>query len=97
MPRTLRPRDKYHAPSFKSKHPRYKDSDPLNFSYYSALDLLIMDHPQIKVWVHGHTHESHDYKIGETRILCNPRGYSTLGNHDQENKNFDINKSFEVE
>ena len=27
------------------------------------------------VWIHGHTHESHDYHVGATRIICNPRGY----------------------
>ena len=34
-----------------------------------------MDHPQIKLWTHGHTHEDFDYMVGETRIVCNPRGY----------------------
>jgi hypothetical protein len=34
-----------------------------------------MDHPQIKLWTHGHTHHKFDYMIGETRIVCNPRGY----------------------
>ncbi|MFL9499143.1 metallophosphoesterase [Rhodopseudomonas palustris] len=27
------------------------------------------------LWVHGHVHESWDYAIGETRVICNPRGY----------------------
>jgi len=31
--------------------------------------------PQIKLWVHGHTHDPYDYVIGETRVVCNPRGY----------------------
>jgi Icc-related predicted phosphoesterase len=26
-------------------------------------------------WMHGHTHDSIDITIGETRILCNPYGY----------------------
>ena len=43
--------------------------------YSSSLDEFIMDHPQIKLWTHGHTHEPFDYMIGETRIFCNPRGY----------------------
>ena len=29
----------------------------------------------IKLWVHGHTHDEFDYKIGITRVVCNPRGY----------------------
>ncbi len=28
-----------------------------------------------KLWVHGHTHDACDYVVGETRIVCNPRGY----------------------
>jgi hypothetical protein len=34
-----------------------------------------MNNPQIKVWTHGHTHETFDYMVGTTRIVCNPRGY----------------------
>ena len=34
-----------------------------------------MDRPQIKLWTHGHTHHAFDYVIGETRVVCNPRGY----------------------
>ncbi len=28
-----------------------------------------------RLWIHGHTHDSFDYQIGKTRIVCNPRGY----------------------
>ena len=27
------------------------------------------------LWIHGHVHESLDYSIGGTRVICNPRGY----------------------
>ncbi len=27
------------------------------------------------LWVHGHGHSSVDYMEGDTRVLCNPRGY----------------------
>jgi Icc-related predicted phosphoesterase len=27
------------------------------------------------LWIHGHVHESWDYEIGGTRVICNPRGY----------------------
>ena len=36
------------------------------------------------IWIHGHTHESFDYHIGKTRIVCNPRGYASI----EENKGF---------
>ncbi len=26
----------------------------------------------------GHTHDSFDYNINGTRVICNPRGYSTF-------------------
>lgn len=27
------------------------------------------------LWVHGHTHEAFDYRIGNTRVIVNPRAY----------------------
>jgi len=65
----------HHAPSKQSTHPRYADEVIMNGGYSTALDEFIMDHPQIKLWTHGHTHEDFDYMIGTTRIVCNPRGY----------------------
>ena len=65
----------HHSPSRLSTHPRYKDETIMNGGYSSNLDEFIMDHPQIKLWTHGHTHEDFDYMIGSTRIVCNPRGY----------------------
>ena len=65
----------HHAPSKQSTHPRYKDEEVMNGGYSSELSEFILDHPQIKLWTHGHTHEDFDYMIGSTRIVCNPRGY----------------------
>jgi len=65
----------HHAPSKLSTHPRYKHDTLMNGAYSSSLDDFIMDHPQIKLWTHGHTHEDFDYMLGTTRIVCNPRGY----------------------
>ena len=65
----------HHAPSRLSTHPRYAHDTIMNGGYSSELDDFILDHPQIKLWTHGHTHEDFDYCIGSTRILCNPRGY----------------------
>jgi hypothetical protein len=47
----------------------------MNGAYSSRLDDFILNHPQIKLWTHGHTHEDFDYMIGTTRVVCNPRGY----------------------
>jgi Icc-related predicted phosphoesterase len=65
----------HHAPSKQSTHPRYKNEEVMNGAYSSDLSEFILDHPQIKLWTHGHTHEDFDYMIGSTRIVCNPRGY----------------------
>lgn len=65
----------HHTPSLFSCHPQYKDDDLMNGGYHSDLSEFILDRPQIKLWTHGHTHHPFDYTIGETRVVCNPRGY----------------------
>ena len=47
----------------------------MNGGYHSNLEEFIMDRPNIKLWTHGHTHEDFDYMVGDTRVVCNPRGY----------------------
>ena len=69
----------HHSPSFQSVHETYKTQYLMNGGYHSDLSEFILDHPQIKLWTHGHTHYPFDYKIGETRIVCNPRGYESDG------------------
>ena len=66
----------HHTPSLTSCHPRYKDDDLMNGGYHSDLSEFILDRPGIKLWTHGHTHELFDYMIGDTRVVCNPRGYA---------------------
>lgn len=69
----------HHAPSFKSVSPQYQTQTLMNGGYASDLSEFIMDHPQIVLWTHGHMHQPFDYVIGETRIVCNPRGYENDG------------------
>ena len=47
----------------------------MNGGYCSDLSEFILDRPQIKLWVHGHTHTPCNYELGDTRVVCNPRGY----------------------
>jgi len=70
----------HHAPSKASTHPRYQTELIMNGAYSSRLDDFILNHPQIKLWTHGHTHEEFDYMIGTTRVVCNPRGYINYEN-----------------
>lgn len=65
----------HHSPSKLSTKPCYEKDVIVNGAYSSDLSEFILDHPQIKVWTHGHTHHEFDYMIGSTRIVCNPRGY----------------------
>lgn len=65
----------HHAPSKSSTKPRYQHDTLMNGGYSSDLSEFILDHPQIKLWTHGHTHDIFDYMIGTTRVACNPRGY----------------------
>ena len=69
----------HHAPSFKSVHEQYASQTLMNGGYASDLSEFILDHPQIVLWTHGHMHQPFDYVIGETRIVCNPRGYESDG------------------
>lgn len=61
------------APSMMSVHERFK-GDPFNVYFCNSLEEEILDSNK-KLWVHGHTHNSFDYKLGNTRIVCNPMGY----------------------
>jgi len=69
----------HHSPSFKSTWPRFA-SHEANGAYCSSLEDIILDNPQIKFWVHGHTHYNVDYPIGDCRVLSNQLGYVGYGN-----------------
>lgn len=67
----------HHAPSPGSINPKYAGS-LLNACFVSDLDARIARwNPAL--WVHGHTHDSYDYQVGNTRIVCNARGYARDG------------------
>ena len=65
----------HHAPSRQSIHPRFTNQPHMNGAFASSLDWMMLDTDHVAVWVHGHVHDSHDYVIGNTRVLCNPHGY----------------------
>lgn len=87
----------HHAPSYRSVSAEYANGRwaHLNPGYCSHLDSFIEAHPQIKLWTHGHVHSSHDYEIGSTRIVANPRGYA-LQTTGQENRDFNPSLILEV-
>ena len=63
------------GPTHMSINEKYKYESMSNGAYVSDLSELILDNPNIKAWVHGHVHDPVDYMVGNTRVLCNPRGY----------------------
>jgi Icc-related predicted phosphoesterase len=63
----------HHAPHLKSVAPRYRNS-LLTAAFVSDLSAQI-EARQPTLWVHGHTHTSFDYRVGATRIICNPGAY----------------------
>jgi hypothetical protein len=65
----------HHAPSSLSIAERFKHDTLMNGAFHSRLDDFIECRPQIKLWLHGHMHNNSNYWIGETRVVCNPRGY----------------------
>jgi predicted phosphodiesterase len=73
------------APSPKSVHPRFAGS-LLNPCFVSDAERL-MGSERVHLWIHGHTHDSFDYTVRGTRVVCNPRGYVKQGV--MENQVFD--------
>lgn len=68
------------APSFRSADPRY-GRQPGTASFCNADDDLI---PRADLWLHGHLHCRHDYRIARggrapSRVVCQARGLASKG------------------
>lgn len=61
----------HHLPSARSVAERYRAS-LTSACFASNLDELM---GASALWIHGHTHDSFDYVLHGTRVVCNPRGY----------------------
>ena len=82
----------HHAPSRSNIHPRFEGS-LVNACFVSDAQYLL-DGARAQLWIHGHTHDSFDYVLKGTRVVCNPRGYSRNGVN--ENAAFDPNFTVSV-
>lgn len=76
----------HHAPHPQSVQPRHQGS-ALSPAFVSDLSAMI-EQFQPELWIHGHDHGSHDYRVGKTRIFANQAGYPNL-HRDRENSGFD--------
>jgi predicted phosphohydrolase len=71
----------HHTPSYKSCPSNFV-GDHYNPFFHNSLEELMLDYSP-NLWVHGHTHDSFNYEIGGTRVVCNPYGYfPKMVNHD---------------
>jgi len=75
----------HHGPHRGSLAPRFA-ADWVSTAYLSELPASFFAVPVL--WVHGHTHSSHDYRVGNCRVVCNPRGYQTAAMVRPENLAF---------
>lgn len=63
------------APTLRSNDTRY----PVNAataSFCNALDAMV---EYCDLWLHGHLHCRHDYRVGTARVVCNARGHASKG------------------
>lgn len=63
----------HHLPSYRSVHPKYA-GEPTNLFFLCNVDEIVKN-SGAKYWLHGHTHTPADYMLGDTNVICNPRGY----------------------
>lgn len=82
----------HHAPHARSISPLFR-GHPINPGFVSDLSVLIRDVAP-NVWIHGHVHQSHDYFVGNTRVVANPRGYPHKNG--PENGSFDVARTVDV-
>lgn len=82
----------HHAPHPLSIHPRFL-GNPLNAGFVSDLTPLL---DKVDLWLHGHVHDSFDYRVGKCRVVANPAGYTlnrrdlkSMGDRQLENLAFD--------
>ncbi len=63
------------APSLRSADPRY-GRQPGTASFCNNDEALFGG---ARLWLHGHLHCRHDYRVGSTRVVCNARGHQHKG------------------
>lgn len=81
----------HHAPHLRSIPDQFA-GDLLSAAYASDLTRLM---GKASLWIHGHTHESANYVVNGTRVMCNPRGY-TRWTKDPQNQHFNPTFIWEV-
>jgi hypothetical protein len=97
----------HHAPvPEKSDEPGGSGNDPtLDPAYRSDLTALMSPAPDdgrgalrpAQVWIYGHTHESFDAVVGETRVVSNAKGYGPWPGQRRTWDNANFNPHFVID
>ncbi len=66
-------------PTFKAVEARFKNAPTNMFFVNDCEDLIASIKP--KLWIFGHTHFPFDFKLGDTRMYCNPLAYPNEGSN----------------
>ncbi len=82
----------HHAPSLLGLNPLHKGNG-LDGAFASDLYSTIGELTNLSFWVHGHTHVQAKYRIGETTVLSNCRGFVS---RDANALTFSTKKCFEL-
>jgi Icc-related predicted phosphoesterase len=69
--------------SGQSISPIYADNLLNSFFVNDYSDIIEKNKP--KLWIHGHTHSNFEYKLFNTKVVCNPLGYVGENNFFDEN------------
>jgi len=80
----------HHAPCELSVSEKYK-GELLNAAFYTDLSKLMYEYAPA-YWIHGHMHDSCQYKVGKTEVICNPYGYKDV----DKNLNYDPCKTVRI-
>ena len=80
----------HNAPTRMSVLPHY-DEHYLNACYANDWLHFLQDYKP-DLWIHGHMHDTLDYCVSNTPVICNPRGYFGIA----LNKDFDPCKSIQI-
>lgn len=76
-------------PARECVHERWRKDTSTNLlnSYFSNDMGEWIESLSDTIWIYGHTHDPGDFMIGDTRMVCNPRGYTNELRPDNWNPN----------
>lgn len=84
----------HHAPSLLALDGGGHGYGTMDSAYASNQHALIEANPQIALWAYGHCHSHAHFKVGETTVVSNPRGYD---GYERISKTFDATaEDFEI-